>query len=170
PISGENKNALVSREVIERNTIKTYSTKPTVVISADIASKQDNTSIIGLDEDGCMTFHQYFQNPDWLMTLEALKALPNDVLKVLDYTGVGVLAYELLVNEYHKPNWMPFQFDSVSKPKLFQELRHALLKDKLKFDDIVAKELSTFEMTINPTTKRITYEAMKGKGIHDDAC
>src|SRR5690606_17581251 len=74
-IAGENKNALVSREVIERNTIKTYSTKPTVIISADIASKQDNTSIIGLDEDGKMTFHQYFQNPDWLMTLEALKAL-----------------------------------------------------------------------------------------------
>lgn len=167
-IAGENKDAIVSREVIERNTIAEYSKKPTVIIACDIAAKKDNTSILGADADGVMTFHQYFKNPDWLVTMEALKALPNDILKVLDYTGVGVLAYELLVNEYGKQNWLPFQFDSVSKPKVMQEFRHALLKDRLKFDSILANELSTFEVTLNPVTKNLKFEAMRS--CHDDAC
>lgn len=164
-VAGENVNAIVRLEVIERNTIKEYSNKPTVIYSADIASKSDNTSIIGLDEDGTMTYHHYFQD-SWLATLDTLKALPNNVLKVIDASGgQGALALELLQESNY--NWMGFEFTGESKPKLMMELKHALERDALKFDEIVAKELSVFNVSINVNTKRLKYEAMSG--MHDDS-
>jgi len=164
-IAGENVDAIVRQEVIERNTITEYSTKQTVIISADIASKKDYTSIIGLDEDGKMTFHKHFQS-DWLSIIEALKILPNEVLKVIDCSSAGGgLAFAIMQESRY--NWIGFEFTGESKPKLMMELKHALERDKLKFDAIVAKELSVFNVTINQITKRIKFDAMSGQ--HDDS-
>lgn len=160
-IAGENVDAIVSQDVIERNTIKEYSTKPTVVYGCDIASKKDRTSIIGLDEDGCMTSHIHLIKNNWLEIIATLESLPDDVLKVIDGSGHGgALALQLL--GLSKPNWIGFEFTGASKPSLFMELRHALVKDKLKFDELVALELSTFNMTINQKTKNISFDAMQG--------
>lgn len=160
-IAGENVDAIVSQDIIERNTIKEYSTKPTVVYGCDIASKKDRTSIIGLDEDGKMTSHIHLIKNNWLEIIATLESLPDNVLKVIDGSGSGgALALQLL--SISKPNWIGFEFNGTSKPALFMELRHALVKDKLKFDELVASELSTFNMTISPTTKKISFDAMQG--------
>jgi len=163
-VAGSNKNGIVSLDVITRNTIKELSSKPTVIYGIDVASTNDYTSITGLDKDGIMTFHNHFTGADWVKVQENIKNLPSLIFKVMDTTGVGKVVYDNLINDgVH--NLIGYQFNSVSKPQLIKELILSLEKNKLKFNEITANELSTFEYQLGKGG-HITYNAISG--CHDD--
>lgn len=163
-VAGANKSAIVSLDVITRNTIKELSTEPTVIYGIDVASEVDYTSITGLDKDGRMTYHKHFQKSDWLFTEEAIKDLPNDVYKVMDITGVGKVVFNNVVNAGVQ-NIQGYTFTSASKPILIKELILALQRDRLKFNEVTANELSTFEYKL-VAGGHVTYNAISG--CHDD--
>src|SRR5690606_13328680 len=108
--------------------------------------------------------HKHFQKSDWLFTEEAIKDLPNDVFKVMDITGVGKVVFNNVVNTGVQ-NIQGYTFTSASKPILIKELILALQRDKLKFNEVTANELSTFEYKLHQGG-HITYDAISG--CHDD--
>jgi len=163
-VAGSNKNGIVQLDVLERNTIKEYSTEPTAIIGIDVASTTDYTSITFMSASGKMTDHIHFQSNDWVIVEEKIKALPQNIMKVMDITGVGKVVYDNLINQ-GVLNLMGFTFTAQSKPQLIKELILALEKDKLKFNEITANELSTFEYKLMKGG-HVTYNAING--CHDD--
>lgn len=163
-VAGSNKNGIVSLDVITRNTIKEYSTEPTAIIGIDVASTTDYTSITFMSASGKMTDHVHFQSNDWVIVEEKIKALPQDIMKVMDITGVGKVVYDNLINQ-GVLNLMGFTFTAQSKPQLIKELILALEKDKLKFNELTANELSTFEYKLGKGG-HVTYNAISS--CHDD--
>lgn len=164
-IAGENNAAVVSLNYIEANTIKQLSTKPTVVYGIDVAKYTDWTVIVGLDEDGVMSYFDRFQTPNEI-TKQKIKAFPSSILKVMDSThgSLGDGIYESLINDGVQ-NLQGFEFTGVSKPKLIMEMVLAIEKGELKFNEKTADELSTFEYTYS-STGHIKYSAING--CHDD--
>lgn len=165
-VAGANKSAIVSMDVITRNTITELSKDPTVIFGIDVASEVDYTSITGLDANGRMTYHEHFQIADWFFTEEAIKRLPAEVLKVMDITGAGKVVFNNCVNA-GVYNLQGYVFTAQSKPILIKEMIIALQRDKLKFNQVTADELSTFEYKLHQGG-HVTYNAISGR--HDDTC
>lgn len=159
-IESANQNCIVDADVIERNTIKTYSTKPTQVIGIDVAKTYDWTSITFLDADGAMTNHVRFQksHDD---TMRYIRTLPKNILKVMDSSGSGDVMMEMM---YDVPNLVGFKFNKATKPPLIKELIITLERDQLKFNEQTATELTNFQFKYN-AGGYIEYE---GKP-HDDS-
>ncbi|WP_313511620.1 terminase large subunit domain-containing protein [Sphingobacterium sp.] len=165
-IAGENANAFVDMEVIERNTIKTLSTNPTVLYGIDVAGTPngDFTSVTGVDKNGVMTYHKHVRGYDTNIVYDMLSALPNDVLKVIDRTGMGQGVFDRLAMT--RENWMGIWLSTTEKKDLINELRSALYQDKLKFNEITSSELSTYIATLNPKTGWVSYNSIPN--CHDD--
>lgn len=160
-IESANQNCIVEADVIERNTIKEYSTKPTQCIGIDVAKTYDWTSITFLDSDGCMTNHVRFQK-DHDSTMNYIRSLPHDICKVMDSTGSGDVLFELLQKEV--PNLYGFKFTQQTKPQLIKQLILSLERNELKFNEQTATELTNFQYKYSSTG----YVYYEGKP-HDDS-
>jgi phage FluMu gp28-like protein len=147
---------------IKENTVKSLSTKETIAFGIDIAKHHDYTVIVGLDEDGCMSYFERYR-AEWSVTKDKIKALPPYTIKVMDATGVGDVVFEELVQVV--PNLHGFKFTSSSKPQLMKELIVDVQVGALKFNDVTADEMMVFEYTLT-STGYPKYEAQSG--YHDD--
>lgn len=163
-IPSENASAVVPSKFIIENTIKELSDEPTVIYGIDVASKFDYTVITGLSATGKMTYFNRFRDK-WIVTKEAIKALPDNIYKVMDSTGAGDVVYEELSEVV--PNLHNFVFTSTSKGQLIKKLALSVEKGLLKFNEITGQELSTYEYKYNYTTGNLSYNAISG--AHDDA-
>lgn len=161
-IESANQNCIVDADVIERNTIKEFSTKPTQIIGIDIAKSVDWSSFTFLDAEGCMTNHVRFQK-DHDSTIKYIKSLPSDILKVIDSTGSGDVILEMLINEQVE-NIIGFKFNKATKPSLIKELIVSLERNELKFNEQTATELTNFQFKYNSGG----YVYYEGKP-HDDS-
>lgn len=144
------------------NTIPTLSTEPTVIYAADIAKTFDYSVILGLDANGVCTYLDRFQL-SWQQTRDKIKALPADVLKVIDSTGVGDVLYEELQTTCS--NITGFKFTSSSKPELMYSLIKAVESGAVKYPESVAQELHTMEYKYS-STGHLSFQAQSG--YHDD--
>lgn len=161
-VAGENASAIVDGDAIDRNTISTLSTLPTVVYGIDVATSPngDYTSITGLDTNGHMTSHRHHRGFDSNLLEGIIKDLPSNILKVIDKTGLGDGLFSRL--QLLTQNIIGVHFDSTTKLNLITELRIAINTDKLKFNEITAKELSTYSAKLNPKTSNISFNALSG--------
>lgn len=159
-IAGENANCFVDMEVVERNTVTTLSTLPTIVYGIDVAGTPngDYTSVTGLDVNGHMTYHKHIRGYDTNVVYDLLSTLPNDILKVMDRTGIGQGIFDRLV--LTKQNWLGLFLSTPEKKELITTLRTSLYLDKLKFNEITSKELSTYIATLNTKTGHVSYNSL----------
>ena len=161
-IPSENSGSPFGIENINKNIIPVLSTRPAVIYAIDLGRINDYTVIIGLDDSKHMCYFQRFKLP-WTVTKERIKELPDNISKVIDATGVGDPVYEdlsLTIN-----NLVPFKFTGESKPRIITELIIAVQKGDIKYNQITADEMSTFEYKVAPSGA-IKYSAMPG--YHDD--
>ena len=162
---GENQSNPFGTEAITRNTIETLSTKPPVVLAADLARVNDWTVIIGLDDEGVMCYFDRFRLP-WTLTLEKLKELRAKFTRpqlILDSTGVGSVILEQAQQEVY--NVHGFEFSSASKPKIIHKLIKAIETNSIKFNELTAREMHTYIFKYS-STGHLKYEA--ASGYHDD--
>lgn len=162
---GENVSNPFGTDAIARNTITTLSTKPPVVLAADLARVNDWTCIIGLDSEGVMCYFDRFRMP-WTLTMNRLKELRNKFPTpqiILDGTGVGSVILEQAQNEIY--NVHGFEFTSSSKPKIIHQLIKAVETDTIKFNEDTAREMHTYIFKYG-SGGNLKYEA--AAGYHDD--
>lgn len=150
-------------DVINANTITDLSNEPTVVYGIDIAKTFDYTVIIGLDKSGHVTYFDRFQTP-WQVTKSKIESLPDNVLKVIDSTGVGDVLYEQLQTTC--TNITGFKFNSTSKVDIMYKLIKGVENGLLKFPEGVANEMHTLEYKYS-STGHLSFQAQSG--FHDDA-
>lgn len=161
-IPGENSGGAFKSDEVLKNTIKELSDKPTVVYGIDLAKSIDYSVIIGLDEEGVMTYFDRWQTSH-MDNMERIKRLPSSIMKVMDSTGIGDPIYEQL--SYEVMNLHSFKFTSTSKPKIIIQLQTDVEQGNVKFIEKVADEMNVFEQ-YETATGYIKYEAMAG--FHDD--
>jgi hypothetical protein len=147
---------------IIKNTVKELSKEPTLVYGIDLAKTSDWTVIIGLDANGHVTYLDRFQLP-WVLTKSKIEALPADVQKVMDSTGVGDVLYEQLQSTCS--NITGFKFTSSSKPDLMYSLIKGIEEGALKYPESVAQELHTMEYKYS-SSGHLSFQAQSG--YHDD--
>lgn len=153
----------IGTDNIIANTVTTLSTEPTVVYGIDVAKSFDYTVILGLDKSGAVTHFSRFQAP-WAVTKARIEALPADILKVIDSTGVGDVLYEQL--QATCSNITGFRFTSTSKPEIMYSLIKAIEEGLLKYPEEVANELHTLEYKYS-STGHLSFQAQAG--FKDDA-
>ena len=151
-----------SDQAIERNIIEKLSANPTICLAIDLGRKVDPTVIIGMDEEGAMTYYESFQL-SWPETLDKIKALPSNITKAIDATGLGDVVVGMLENDVS--HLRPFMFTNKSKETIIMELINDVEKDLVKFNKPVADEMYTFE-AIETSAGNTKYEAQAG--FHDD--
>lgn len=157
-IAGENSNNPFGTDNINRNIITTLSTNPTVVFGIDLAKYSDFSSITGLDSNGVMSYFDRFQLP-WNLTQNKIEQLPSDILKIVDSTGVGDVVYENLQNTCS--NIIGFKFTAESKPKIIYELIRDVEQGNVKYNEVTANEMHTYEYKYS-STGHIKFEAQSG--------
>lgn len=162
---GENIANPFGTAAIARNTIKELSNRPPVVFAADLARVNDFTVIIGLDDQGSTCYFDRFQLP-WNQTVERIKVLRDKFPMpqiVVDATGVGSVILEQLQRDIY--NVYGFAFTSATKPKIIHKLIKAVETDQIKFNEMTAREMSTFEYRYS-SSGNLQYDA--ASGFHDD--
>lgn len=145
---------------IKRNIVteEEFSTNQTVVYGIDVARTHDFTVVIGLDEEGKMTYFDRFQLP-WEMTKKRLSKLPEKPLKVIDQTGVGAVLLESL--QMIVPNIEGFTFTGSSKPAVIYELVKAVEDGTVSYNQTTADEMAVFVYKTT-STGHIKFEAASG--------
>jgi len=162
-IPGENEGNPFRPDDIIKNTIKKLSTKPAIIYAIDVAKTVDWSVCIGLDSDGSMCHFDRWQTTHE-DTMNRIKALPADAMKVIDGTGAGAVLYEAL--EPHVVNLHSFVFTGQSKPKMMTKLIADFERGDLKINEFVADEMMVFEY-YETAAGNVKFEAMSG--FHDDA-
>lgn len=148
---------------VSHNTLTQLSYKPTLVFGIDIAGlNNDYTVFTGLDEDGRMSYFERFRSP-WEVTFSKIKALPSNIRKVIDATGIGNSFYGLLQTQVM--NLTPFTFTTETKPKLMYELINDVEQGNVKFNQVTADEMLVFKYKQTPTG-HYTFNAQSG--FNDD--
>jgi len=163
---GENVSNPFGTDAIMRNTISQLSNNEPVILAADLARVNDWTVIIGLDSQGVMCYFDRFRMP-WEMTIDKLKELRAKfpfVQLVLDATGVGSVILERAQHEIY--NVYGFEFSSTSKPKVIHQLIKAVEMNEIKFNDITAREMNTYQYKYS-SSGNLKYEAAPG---YNDDC
>ena len=151
------------------------STRRTAALGIDLARTKDHTVIIGLDNEGWVTYFDRFNQIDWPTQRQriqsAWKKLDMPVI-VLDATGgsVGDPIYQELRREGIRVD--PFQFTGKSKVPLMERLAMAFDDGKVKLPDRrhpqsaqAFLELSMFQATFT-ASGHMKLAAPEGK--HDD--
>lgn len=146
-----------------RRCIKDLSVLPVKVWGIDLASSQDWTVAIGLDQGGqCVRFERW-QGP-WNQTIERLQALIGDAEALVDDTGVGKPVVEQLATKCR--NIEGFTFTGPSKQELMGGLAVAIQRGTVAYPaGVIVNELEMFDVTYLPQG-RVRYEAPPG--LHDD--
>ncbi len=161
-IAGENSANPFGTDNINRNVLQELSTEPTVVFGIDLAKYSDYTVVVGLDTHGSMTYFDRYQL-SWQLTQNKIEALPADILKVVDSTGVGDVVYENLQQTCF--NIQGFKFTTESKPKIIYELIRDVEQGNVKYNELTASEMHTYEFKYS-STGHIKFEAQAG--FNDD--
>lgn len=162
---GENISNPFGTDAIRRNTIQSLSTRKAQIYAIDFGRVNDYTVIIGLDAYGEMCYFDRFKLP-WETTIERVKKLREIdpyTLIVVDSTGVGSVLLERL--QLHIYNVIGFEFTGKSKPIIIHDLIKDVEGNKIKFNEITAKEMDTFEFKYT-SGGNISYNA--SSGYHDD--
>ncbi|GAA4326146.1 hypothetical protein GCM10023184_14630 [Flaviaesturariibacter amylovorans] len=161
-IPGENAANPFGTENIRINTIPALSRNPTVIYGIDLARSGDHTVIIGLDDEGAMSYYDRFQLP-YNQTIDRIQKLSAGIPKIVDQTGVGAPIVEAL--QANCRNVRGFTFTSESKPRILIHLIREIEAGNVKFIEPVAQEMMVFEYSYSPTG-HVKYQAMSG--YHDD--
>lgn len=128
----------------------------------DVAKSVDWTVIIGLDQNGNVSYLKRFQK-DWGSTKQEILNLPRKPI-VIDSTGVGDPIYEDLLRQGIQIQGL--KFTSQSKQQLMMGLQTAIQTGKIGFPQgVITEELEVFEYQYTPTG--VKYSAPSG--FHDDA-
>lgn len=161
-VPSEDANNPFGAAYIKQNIIETLSSKHTVVFGIDVAKVRDWTVIVGLDEDGRLSYFDRFRQP-WEVTKDKIRSLPSSTMKVMDSTGVGDVILEGL--SFDVKNLKGFKFTGESKPKIIMGLIKAVEMGKVKYNQIIADEMMVFEYKTT-ATGHIQYNA--ASGYNDD--
>ncbi len=90
-------------------------------------------------------------------------ALPNNIMKVVDATGVGDFVFERL--QQQADGVIGFKFSSKTKPALMRELIVDVQQGRLKYNQTTAEEMLVFEYH---TTSSGHPQYAAQSGYHDD--
>lgn len=143
--------------------IREISSKPPIVIGIDIASRQDYTSIIGLDEGGVVCYEENFQT-NWAITKNKIINVCNKykVKTYIDTTGHNSVIEDIA----QETDWLvPYTFSNNSKKELVLNSQSMLSQ----FKCFITKgelfdQLSNYEYWITPNGT-VKYGCIAG---HDD--
>lgn len=137
------------------------STLPSVCFGADLAKKQDFTSLIGLDKFGATSHYDSFQK-DWKQTKETILGLPSGPIAI-DSTGVGDPIAEDIATK--RDGVQMVVFTQRTKQQLMEGLAYAIQNRSISFPEGQIKEqLEAFEFEY--TRLGVRYSAPEG--MHDD--
>lgn len=142
--------------------VKELSNKATKFIGIDLAKSFDYTVIIGLDENGNVSYFDRFQ-VDWKQTREKILTLNRSIPILIDSTGVGDAITEDL--QRHFPNMTGFKYTAHSKQQLMELLASTIQQKQIGFPQgTIKEELEVFEYQF--TASGVRYNAPSG--FHDD--
>jgi hypothetical protein len=142
--------------------VTNLSSKVTKFIGIDLAKSFDYTVIIGLDENGHVSYFDRFQ-VDWKQTKEKILTLNRSIPILIDSTGVGDAITEDL--QRHFQNMTGFKYTSQSKQQLMELLASTIQQKQIGFPDgVIKEELEVFEYQF--TASGVRYNAPSG--FHDD--
>ena len=141
------------------------STKPPVVFGVDVARKKDFFVVIGLDEDGKVSFFDRWKGRTWKQSEKITKKVVGNITPALvDATGIGDRVLEELQDDGFD-NFEGFILSPQSKQKLMELLAISIQSHELGFPEgPITEELSNFVYEVTRTG--IKYEAPEG--LHDD--
>lgn len=133
--------------------IKELSNKATKFIGIDLAKSFDYTVIIGLDEDGNVSYFDRFQ-VDWKQTKEKILTLNKTTPIMIDSTGVGDAITEDL--QRHFNSMTGFKYTSHSKQQLMELLASTIQQKQIGFPaGVIKDELEIFEYQFTSTGVKI---------------
>jgi hypothetical protein len=144
-----NQDAVFASNHIMSCTHDELSIKQPIVFGVDLAKKHDYSVIVGLDADNNMCYFERFQLP-WIPTKQrilSVKQQYTDVPMYLDSTGVGNPILEDLQSEIH--GIYGHQFTPQNKPKMVYALQNKIETGQIRYNQITANELSTFEYKLS---------------------
>jgi hypothetical protein len=142
--------------------VTNLSSKVTKFIGIDLAKSFDYTVIIGLDENGHVSYFDRFQ-VDWKQTKEKILTLNRSIPILIDSTGVGDAITEDL--QRHFQNMTGFKYTSQSKQQLMELLASTIQQKQIGFPvGVIKEELEVFEYQF--TASGVRYNAPSG--FHDD--
>jgi hypothetical protein len=139
------------------------STKPSVCFGVDLAKSVDWTVIIGLDEDGAVSYFERFQL-DWESTERRVMSAVGYEAALIDSTGVGDPIFERLQKQ--NPMIEGFKFTSGSKQQIMEGIAVAIQNREVVIpDNVLLQELLDFEYEYTRTGTKYSAPV----GLHDDA-
>ncbi len=152
-------------DAITKGTLIDLSDRSPVIYGIDFGRVNDWTVITGLDDRGHTCYFDRFKLP-WELTITRVKELremdPYTMI-VVDSTGVGAPLLERL--QASIDNVFGFEFTGKSKPVIIYDLIKDVESGVVKFNEITAQEMSTFEYKYT-SGGNITFNA--ASGYHDD--
>tara|TARA_R110002012_G_scaffold305588_2_gene509776 strand:- start:528 stop:1727 length:1200 start_codon:yes stop_codon:yes gene_type:complete len=139
------------------------STKPSVCFGVDLAKSVDWTVIIGLDDDGAVSYFERFQL-DWDGTERRVISAIGDEAALVDSTGVGDPIFERLQKQ--NPLIEGFKFTQGSKQQIMEGIAVAIQNREVVIpDNVLLQELLDFEYEYTRTGTKYSAPV----GLHDDA-
>lgn len=162
---GENSANPFGTDAITKGTLNELSDRAAVIYGIDFGRVNDWTVITGLDDRGHTCYFDRFKLP-WELTITRVKELremdPYTMI-VVDSTGVGSPLLERL--QASIDNVFGFEFTGKSKPVIIYDLIKDVESGVVKFNEMTAQEMSTFEYKYT-AGQNITFNA--ASGYHDD--
>lgn len=162
---GENTANPFGTDAISKGTLIDLSDRSPVIYGIDFGRVNDWTVVTGLDDRGHTCYFDRFKLP-WELTIARVKELremdPYTMI-VVDSTGVGAPLLERL--QASIDNVFGFEFTGKSKPVIIYDLIKDVESGVVKFNEITAQEMSTFEYKYT-SGGNITFNA--ASGYHDD--
>lgn len=139
------------------------STKPAVIYGFDPARAVDYSALVGLDEDGGVTYVDHWKLP-WDKTIERVVQIIGDVPCIMDGTGIGDPLHSQLSRET-QAYVESFKYNRGSKQKLMEGLASCIGRKMVSYPDgLIVNELETFQYKMTATG--VTYDCPSG--LHDD--
>lgn len=145
-----------------QNCIKPLSQRPSVVYGADLAKSVDWTVVVGLDDQGNISFYDRWQS-DWSQTTRRLIQIIGSRPAYIDSTGVGDPVVEAVKKQC--PQAEGYHFSSTGKQQIMEGLSVAVQNGKISIlDGVMKEEMESFEFQYTRTG--VKYSAPEG--MHDD--
>ena len=139
------------------------SRKRPVVYGIDLASRNDWTVIIGLDEDNVVSYFDRFRKP-WPETTEEIIRTVGTTPTLVDETGVGAVVLEDL-QKVDYGMYEGYVFTKASKQKLMERLAKSIQSHEIQFPSgTIVSELNEFEYEQTPSG----YIYSAPEGFYDD--
>lgn len=142
--------------------VKPLSSKPAIFFGIDLAKSVDFTVVIGLDEDGNVSYFERYQK-DWTQTKAHILTLPQDATICIDSTGVGDSIVEDL--QLNFAAMYGIKFTSQSKQQMMVRLVNIIQQQGIGYPEgVITDELNIIEYQYSATG--VKYSAPQG--FHDD--